>query len=68
MQLTYIKVPHETESRIELTSMLSEERLSPIATPIGVESANDNRSRNAFLKVKPERTNVPPNETEATML
>ena len=61
-------MPHDIESIIELTSILSEESPSPIATPIGVERANENRSRSAFLKVKPDRTNVPPKETEATKL
>jgi len=61
-------VPHETESKTELTIMLSEDSPSPIATPIGVERANENRSRTAFLKVNPDRTKVPPKETDATML
>jgi hypothetical protein len=63
-----MKVPHDIESMIELTIMLSDESPSPIATPIGVERANENRSRSAFLNVKPDLTNVPPKETEATKL
>ena len=68
MQLTYIKVPVEMESKIELTRTLELVSPSPIATPIELERANEKSKHVAFPQENPERTKLPPRETEATKL
>lgn len=63
-----MKVPLEIANRIELTNILSSERPRPIATPTGVDRANENIRQLALPQVKPAVKKLPPRDTDAMKL